>query len=333
MTEDDSSSDALGIRVRRGRIGIVGPRAAAQEIAARVHDFASGISQHIDTGTDDLGPAGDGAQAIQGMLELDADPDTDVVVFVTTAPSPVAAEHVLDALAAARTPIVACLIGAGEETIAAAADRAVDLHRWSKPAALAAVVASGVDPETLDLHALNVPLIEQVRGILSPAQSDIRGLFSNPALCAEALALAIERHPAAASNLPARGAGRADAASPPRGHVFLYLDDADPQIPAAERARLLLASAEDPAVGVVVVDFVLGTRPDPVGELAPAIVAAKARALAQGRHLEVLGYVLGTDEDSPTLTAQADALVATGATWASSATNAGLLAREFVAKG
>jgi len=328
--QPEATADELGIHVRRGRIGIVGPAgAASQEVAARIHDFTGGVSRHVATTPADLGTGGDAAETLRGIRELDDHAGTDVVVVVGTAPSPAAARLVLDAAHASGTPVVVCLVGADAGTVADASTRGVDLHTRSKPAALAAVVASGVDPATLDLHALNWPLIEEVRALLSPAQREIRGYFTSGALCAEALFLALETHPEAATNLVGTPAAPVAATGALHGTVFLDLGEAG----AAERARLLREAAEDPAVGVVVVDFVLGAEPDPVGALAPAIVEAKAVATAQGRHFEVLGYVLGTDADEPSLATQADALVATGATWASSATNTGLLAREFVVKG
>jgi hypothetical protein len=64
-----------------------------------------------------------------------------------------------------------------------------------------------------------------------------------------------------------------------------------------------------------------------------AIKQAKQIAADAGRHLEILGYVLGTDLDTPSLAAQCNMLTDAGVTWASSSTNTGLLAREFVWKG
>ncbi|MCP5629310.1 FdrA family protein, partial [Klebsiella pneumoniae] len=48
---------------------------------------------------------------------------------------------------------------------------------------------------------------------------------------------------------------------------------------------------------------------------------------------EILGYVLGTDQDPQSLAQQCQLLTDAGVIWASSSTNTGLLAREFVCKG
>ena len=64
-----------------------------------------------------------------------------------------------------------------------------------------------------------------------------------------------------------------------------------------------------------------------------AIIEAKKVAQQAGRHLEVIGYILGTDLDRQNLAVQLKKLESTGATYASSMQNAALLAREFVEKG
>ena len=47
----------------------------------------------------------------------------------------------------------------------------------------------------------------------------------------------------------------------------------------------------------------------------------------------ILGYVLGTDLDTPSLEQQRQMLSDAGVILASSSTNTGLLAREFICKG
>ncbi len=106
-------------------------------------------------------------------------------------------------------------------------------------------------------------------------------------------------------------------------------------IDPTNRIQRLLQEARDPEVGVIVMDFVLGfgSHEDPVGVMIEAIKEAKAIAASESRPLEILGYVLGTDLDTPSLQQQCQMLTDAGVIWASSSTNTGLLAREFVCKG
>lgn len=329
-------------RVRRGRIGIVGASGTgSQEMSVRVHDFSGGVSQLIGTGGRDLSEAIGGIMMFDGIAALEEDPGTDVIVVVSKPPSPSVAEGILDRLAASAKPSVVCFLGADAATIAAGTARGIEVHTRTKPAALAAVVASGVDAATLDLHPLNWPLIEEVRAKLRPEQRYIRGLFAGGTLCDESMFLALEVYPDVYSNIakdPALRIGPGDAS---RAHTFIDLGEDEftngkphPMIDPSNRIERLVQEAADPEVGVVVLDFVLGTgtNDDPVGVMLPAIAEAKAIAAADGRHLEILGYLLGTDEDSQGFAAQAAKLDEAGVTWASSSTNTGLLAREFVRK-
>ena len=81
------------------------------------------------------------------------------------------------------------------------------------------------------------------------------------------------------------------------------------------RIRRLEKEAGDPQVAVILLDVVLGygAHPDPAGELAPAIAAARAAAAKAGRYLEVVAVVCGTDEDPQDLESQIAQLEEAGA--------------------
>jgi FdrA protein len=81
------------------------------------------------------------------------------------------------------------------------------------------------------------------------------------------------------------------------------------------RTEALAAAARDAAVGVVLLDVVLGygAHPDPAGELAPAIERARTTARAAGRALAVVVSLCGTAGDPQGLAAQRRRLEAAGA--------------------
>ncbi len=330
-------------KVRRGDIGIVGASGTgSQEMSVRIHDFGGGVSQLLGTGGRDLSASVGGVMMLDGLDALEADPATKVIVVVSKPPAAEVAEKILDRLAASTKPTVACFLGADEAMIASAKAKGIELFNRTKPAALAAILATGVREEDLDLHALNWPLIEEVRAKLAPEQKYVRGLFCGGTLCDEAMFLALEKYDDVYSNIqkdPAKVLGGSDASV---AHTFLDFGEDEftngkphPMIDPSNRIARFLAEAADPEVGVIVMDFELGygAHVDPVGVMLPAITQAKADAAAAGRHLEILAYVLGTDEDSQGFDEQVRKLTDAGVTWASSSTNTGLLAREFVAKG
>ncbi|QIK64321.1 acyl-CoA synthetase FdrA [Leucobacter viscericola] len=329
---------AFANAVRRGSIGVVGASGTgSQEVSARIHDFGGGISQLIGTGGRDLSTEIGGISMIDGIRALDADPETKVILIVSKPPAEEVAEKVLAVAGAASKPVIVTFLGSSRTE--SGYDN-VRIVQGTKPAALAAVVASGIDESTLDLHPLNLPLIAEVRAKLAPEQRFIRGLFCGGTLCDEAMFAAIEKFDNVYSNIqkdPARVLGATD---PSREHTFLDMGDDDftngrphPMIDPSLRLKRIVEEAKDPSVGVIAMDFVLGygSHEDPVGVTIDAITEAKAIAAARGQHLEILGYVLGTDLDTPAIAEQVALLEAAGVTISSSSTNLGLLAREFVA--
>lgn len=331
---------AFANAVRRGSIGIVGASGTgSQELSVRIHDFGGGVSQLIGTGGRDLSKEIGGIMMIDAIRALDADPATEVIVIVSKPPAEEVADKVLAVAGASSKPVVVTFLGS-DRTDSGYPN--VTLVAGTKPAALAAVLATGVDESTLDLHALNIPLIEEVRAKLAPEQKYVRGLFCGGTLCDESMFAALASYDNVWSNIqkdPTRTLGATDAS---REHTFLDMGDDDftdgrphPMIDPSLRLQRIVQEAEDPEVGVIVLDFVVGfgSHEDPVGVTIPAITEAKAKAAARGQHLEILGYVLGTDLDTPSVAEQIAQLEAAGVTIASSSTNLGLLAREFVAKG
>lgn len=329
----------FGNAVRKGNIGIVGASGTgSQELSVRIHDFGGGVSQLIGTGGRDLSEEVGGIMMIDGIRALAADPATDVIVLVSKPPAPSVEKKVLAEIKDAGKPVVVCFIGGSEAAVVEAGGH---FASGTKPAALKAVLLTGAKEEDLDLHSLNWPLIEEVRAKLAPEQKYVRGLFCGGTICDEVMYSALEKYDDVWSNIQKDPAKRLGAGEPSRAHTFLDFGDDDftngrphPMIDPSLRIARIVEEAKDPEVGVIAMDFILGfgSHEDPVGVTLPAIREAKAIAEAEGRHLEILGYVLGTDLDTPSLAAQVAALEEAGVTIASSSTNTGLLAREFVWK-
>lgn len=320
--------------VRAGTIGIVGSAATAgRETAVRIHDFGGGVSRVIPVAGSDAGATA----IVEGLRRLQDDPATEVIVLVVRRPSSAGEARVGEQLLRCTKPVVACFIGKSADGVARAG---VIPAATTKEAALQAVLLTGRREEDIDLHALNWPLIEEVRGKLTPEQRYVRGLFIGRDLCAEAMYLAMEKYEDVYSNIHPDPARRLDVGSASAGHTFVDFGEADAHDDAAGnsdpalRVARFIQEADDPETGVVALDFILGTdaHDDPVGGMLPVIREAKERAAGRGRHLEIVAYVLGTDLDTPNLADQVGRLEAASVTIASSSANTGLLSREFVAK-
>lgn len=327
-------------KVRKGNIGIVGASGTgSQEISVRIHDFGGGISQLIGTGGRDLSERGGGIMMLDGMKALNEDEATKVIVLISKPPAKSVEQKVLAEIKHMSKPVVVCFIGGSEEVVAAAGGH---FAKTTKEAALKAVILSGVDESKIDKHPLNLPLIEEIKAKLKPEQKYIRGLFCGGTLCDEAMYLAMEQYGDVYSNIPKHPDYRLKNIQASEAHTFIDFGDDEftngrphPMIDPSSRIDRFKQEAKDPSVGVILMDFVLGygSHEDPVGVMIPSIVEAKRLAEQEGRHLEIVGYVLGTDLDTPSVEEQLNKLVAAGVTYASSSTNAGLLARGFVEKG
>ena len=330
----------FGNAVRRGNIGIIGASGTgSQELSVRIHDFGGGISQLIGTGGRDLSEKIGGLMMLDAIQMLEADPQTEIIVLVSKPPAPAVAKKVLERARACRKPVVACFLGRAEPP---ADEPGLQFARGTKDAALKAVLLSGIKQENLDVHPLNQVLIADVRAQLTPQQKYIRGLFCGGTLCDETMFAVLEKHADVYSNIQPDPAYRLSDINRSIKHTFLDFGDDDftngkphPMIDPTNRISRLLQEARDPEVAVIVMDFVLGfgAHEDPVGSTIAAIKEAKAIAAADGRPLAILAYVLGTDIDTPSLEQQRQMLLDAGVILASSSTNTGLLAREFICKG
>jgi len=326
--------------VRKGNIGIVGASGTgSQEISVRIHEFGGGITQLIGTGGRDLSEEVGGIMMLDGIKALEEDEATKVIVLISKPPAPSVEEKVLAQIKLCTKPVVVWFVGGDEEKVTKAGGH---FAKMSKEAALKAVLLAGADESKLNKRALNLPLIDEVRAKLKPEQKYIRGLFSGGTLCDEAMHVAMEKFDNVYSNIQREPEYRLKDVKVSQDHTFIDFGDDQftqgkphPMIDPSTRIDRFIQEAKDPSVGVIVMDFVLGfgAHEDPVGAMLPAIIEAKQLAESEGRHLEIIGYILGTELDSQNMEDQVNKLLAAGATHASSSQNAGLLAREFVVKG
>jgi FdrA protein len=326
--------------VRKGNIGIVGASGTgSQEVSVRIHEFGGGITQMIGTGGRDLKEEIGGIMMLDGFKILEDDEATKVIVLISKPPAASVEEKVLAQIKQCKKPVVVWFVGGDEEKVKQAGGH---FAKMSKEAAFKAVLLAGADESKINKRALNIPLIEEVRTKLTSEQKYIRGLFSGGTLCDEAMHAAMEKFDNVYSNIQRDPNYRLKDKNISQEHTFIDFGDDEftqgkphPMIDPSTRISRFIQEAKDPSVGVIVMDFVLGygAHEDPVGAMLPAMIEAKQNAEQEGRHLEIIGYVLGTELDPQDLEEQIEKLLAAGVTHASSSQNAGLLAREFVVKG
>lgn len=327
-------------KVRTGNIGIVAASGTgAQEISVRIHDFGYGVSQLIGTGGRDLSEEVGGIMMIDGIKALERDDSTKVIVLVSKPPAKSVEKKIIDIAKNIKKPVVVFFLGGNEGT---ENEAEVYFEKNSKDAAVKAVMLAGAKKEDLDIQPLNTELIKNVRTKLSENQKYIRGLFCGGTLCDEAMFTAMEKLDNVYSNIAKDPKFKLEDNNKSQENTFIDFGSDEftsgkphPMIDPTTRIDRFMKEAADPEVAVIVLDFVLGygSHEDPAGVMVPAIKEAKDNAKKAGRHLEIIGYVLGTDQDVQNMQEQVQKLEDAGVTISSSSQNTGLLAREIVLEG
>ena len=269
--------------VPRGDVGIIGASGTGiQEVSCLLANAGRGISHAIGTGGRDLSAEVGGITTLMAIDLLDRDPVTAHVVLISKPPAPEVADAVLARVARSRKPFTVCLIG-GEPTRALPAN-----VRFASTLSEAAEAALG---RVLPRYEGPAPKVGG-RGKL------IRGLFCGGTLCSEAQLVLRGAGLAVASNAPIPGAARLGKS--PGGHTLIDLgDDAfthgrpHPMIEPALRDGPLREALADEAVGVILLDVILGwgIHADPAGELVRVVGGRPASAPV------IIASVTGTDAD------------------------------------
>ncbi len=303
--------------VRRGDIGIVGASGTGiQEVSVLITRGGGGISHAIGTGGRDFNAEVGGITTLTAMGLLEADPETRHIVLISKPPADAVARAVLERVGRSKKPFTICFLGARGLSLPPNAQAAVTLEE-------AAMLSLGAGAATV----MPVPAKPANGGRL------VRGLFSGGTLCSEAQIVAMAAGTKVSSNVPVPGAAGLEAGVS-GGHQLIDLGDDEftrgrphPMIEPAVRDESLRAALADPAVGVVLLDVVLGTGShlDPAGHIAGVLQRYMSRGAL------VVASVTGTDQDPQGLAAQTASLMKAGVVVAPS--NAAAARLAFAAVG
>ena len=300
---------AFANAVPPGDIAIIGASGTGtQEVSCLIARGGGGISQAIGVGGRDLGDAVGGISTLTALDILDADPATRHVVVVAKPPSPAVADAVVARIGASHKSFTVCFVGPENCVLPANARFASTLKAAAEDALGGTVLGAGPDP------------------VAAPARRDrLRGLFAGGTLCAEAQAVLRAAGAAVASNAPIPGVPDLAAATTEHRLIDLGGDEytrgrPHPMIDPSVRDGALGEALDDPTVGVVLLDVVIGfgAHGDPAGHLADALHG-------RGGPI-VVASVTGTDADPQGRAAQVTRLDAAGVLVAPSNADAAALA-------
>jgi FdrA protein len=222
---------AFANAVPRGEIGIVSASGTGlQEVSCLVARLGAGVSHGIGVGGRDLDQRVGALGTLAAIDALERDAATRTIVLISKPPAPRVAEQVLDRLKNCRKPSVVCFLGLDKPGLARTLREAAEMATGRK--------------------------IEDALPKSRPVPGRIEALYCGGTLCSEA-------------ELIFRRLGR-------QGHAFVDLGDDQhtrgrphPMIEPELRNDYVARAMADAAVGVILVDVVLGygSHPDPAGVL------------------------------------------------------------------
>ncbi len=295
--------------VPRGDIAIIGASGTGtQEVSCLIARGGGGVSRAIGVGGRDLGDAVGGISTLTALDVVDADPATRHVVIVAKPPSPAVADAVVARIGASAKSFTVCFVGADGWVLPANARFASTLKAAAEDALGGAAIDGGAEPVATP-----------------PGRDRLRGLYAGGTLCAEAQTVLRAAGEAVASNAPLPGVPDLAAATTEHRLIDLGSDEytrgrPHPMIDPSVRDGALDEALDDPAVGVVLLDIVIGfgAHGDPAGHLVDALDG-------RGGPL-VVASVTGTDDDPQGRARQVAKLEAGGVLVAPSNADAAALA-------
>jgi FdrA protein len=219
-------------------------------------------------------------------------------------------------------PVITCFLGCEENLFAEAAP-----HQSARTLDEAAILAVRAVTRCPDFNlgpdsAYLDDLIQKERAGKSLNQRYLRGLFAGGTFCYQAQQLLREYGLETHSNAPLKGNLPLSNSAISVEHTLVDMGADEftsgrphPMIDSRWRYERILTEARDPEMGILLLDIILGFNscPDPAGDLAPAIAAAKKEFHRRGGALSVIVSVCGTENDVQGLNRQIRILEEAGA--------------------
>ncbi len=289
---------AFANAVRGGNIGLVAASGTGlQETTSIIHQLGGGISQAIGVGGRDLSAQIEGRMTLLAARALDRDDNTDVITLISKPPDETILAPLLKELNSLSKPVVIYFIGADQAKIEAEGFTAAgDLEN----AAVQSCRLAGVDAAD---SLINQAEIEQKAAKIQLSGPYLRGLYSGGTLCDEAQRILHDRLDEIYSNTPVEGCHELEDLYQSKAHTIIDLGEdeftqgrAHPMIDPTLRKERIVQEMQDPEVGIILLDVVLGygAHPDMAGALVEAIEEGKSAADSPPL---VAASICGTDQD------------------------------------
>jgi FdrA protein len=256
------------------------------------------------------------------MQALGADPQTEVIAIIAKPPGAETLASLVDQAKRFTKPLIGCFLGSGKDSA-----EKYEPIQWAytidDAAEMALRAAQVVVKEAAEFEiGWKREVVDAARTGWSPEQKYLRGVFAGGTFCYQAQQVLRDEGIQIYSNSPIESDFKLEDPDISREHTMVDMGDEHytlgkphPMIDGTERAKRILAEAEDPTVAILLLDFIFGYNAsnDPVGELMEALQQAKAVQSKAGGELTIVASVCGTRDDHQDIDLQIKMLKECGA--------------------
>ena len=305
---------AAGSIIKDGPIGIVAASGSgAQEVGCIIEKCGMGVSGIIGTGGRDLYPQIGGITMLEGIKRMEQDPKTKVIVLVSKLANLGVMDRVLSVADNCTKPVVALFLGSDESLFAS---HKVHGTFSLEAAALEAVRLAGGEVSDFGFSDEKLgALTEELIAKLPEEKKYFRGLYCGGTFTEEALQYFAAHNNGVQlySNLSNAYCTKLEDSEVSCGHAILDLGAEDftakaphPVFDPALRLKRLRQELADPAVAVVLLDFITGPG------VAYDPITSFANECAKHPEVIFISNICGSLEDPQDVAAKEKLLVESG---------------------
>jgi len=300
--------------LRTGPVGIIAAAGTGlQEVSSLLDQCDIGVIYGLGVGANDPKEKIGGLMMLEALKVLEELPDIEIMTIVSKPPSLRAKKLIIDYIVkhGKKKYVLAFLGGGHDDSLPNSKSRIVQVNTLASAVfAVASLTSNELYKQSLvRLHIKPEILQRSVAKEwkeFGQQQKYIRALYTGGTFAYETQVILNGILKDLYSNAPTGGTKKLPQSSKSKKHSILDLGEEEftqgrphPMIDPTIRRLRLVEESQDPEVGVIMMDFVLGygSNPDPVGAVLKEIGQVKATARKSSRYLSIVTHVCGTKRD------------------------------------
>jgi len=301
----------FGNRVRKGSVGIIGASGTGiQESSTLIDLFGEGISHAIGVGGRDLRNDIGGMMTMKAMEIFENDPNTEAVLLVSKPVNDDVRNKIVNKINNfSKKNYVLCLVGDNEnreDTDKIKFSKSIQTSVLKILKSLNGDAYKKIKGVVRNQVSESIKLAESLSSGLSNEQKFVRGFFAGGTLCYESKIILEQIMGKIYSNLSSDGEYSIKGNATSKENTLIDFGEEEftsarphPIIDPLLRKNRILEDANDPNVGVIIIDIICGINAakNTISFHAETIKKAIEIAEENGRKLSVFAYICGTEKD------------------------------------